>query len=136
MIECKSFSSLTSGIYFWTKNAGLRPHSQAPKNWSKYTKHNYAVFNKYHTWTEYINRLTSVLAGFVFLFLISYTRMYLKPSTRWPCTADIMGNNRFERINHYLHFCYNNKFCTNIILKKSGWWISLHWPVYFIKLSF
>ncbi len=41
-----------------------------PKNWSKYTKHDYAKFNKYHTWTEYINRLVSVVAGFVFLFLL------------------------------------------------------------------
>ena len=39
-------------------------------NWKKYTKHNYATFNKYHTWTEYINRLASVLSGFCFLFLI------------------------------------------------------------------
>ncbi len=39
-------------------------------NWKNYTKHDYAKFNKYHTWTEYINRLASVLAGFVFLFLI------------------------------------------------------------------
>ncbi|SEC49578.1 cytochrome c oxidase assembly protein subunit 15 [Tenacibaculum sp. MAR_2009_124] len=39
-------------------------------NWKKYTKHNYAKFNKYHTWTEYINRLASVLSGFVFLFLV------------------------------------------------------------------
>lgn len=39
-------------------------------NWKNYTKHDYAKFNKYHTWTEYINRLASVLSGFVFLFLI------------------------------------------------------------------
>lgn len=41
-----------------------------PTKWEKYTKHDYAVFNVFHTWTEYINRLVSVLAGFVFLFLI------------------------------------------------------------------
>ena len=39
-------------------------------NWNAYTKHEYAIFNVYHTWTEYINRLASVLSGFVFLFLI------------------------------------------------------------------
>lgn len=41
-----------------------------PIKWEKYTRHDYAVFNVFHTWTEYINRLISVLAGFVFLFLI------------------------------------------------------------------
>ncbi|OSY87065.1 cytochrome oxidase assembly protein [Tenacibaculum holothuriorum] len=39
-------------------------------NWSKYTKHNYAKFNKLHTWTEYINRLSSALAGIPFLLLV------------------------------------------------------------------
>ncbi len=42
----------------------------SPKNWKKYTKHSYAKFNKYHTWTEYINRLSSAVAGIFFLFLI------------------------------------------------------------------
>jgi len=41
-----------------------------PKNWKNYTKHEYAIFNVYHTWTEYINRLSSVLSGFIFLFLL------------------------------------------------------------------
>lgn len=40
------------------------------KNWTKYTKHNYAKFNKYHTWTEYINRLSSAVSGIFFLLLI------------------------------------------------------------------
>lgn len=39
-------------------------------NWKKYTKHSYAKFNKYHTWTEYINRLSSAVSGIFFLFLI------------------------------------------------------------------
>ena len=40
------------------------------ENWEKYTKHDYAKFNKYHTWIEYINRLTTVVLGFVALFLV------------------------------------------------------------------
>ena len=44
--------------------------SFATNNWKKYTKHSYAKFNKYHTWTEYINRLSSAVAGIFFLFLI------------------------------------------------------------------
>lgn len=36
-----------------------------PDNWKPYTKHDYAIFNVYHTWTEYINRLCGALAGIV-----------------------------------------------------------------------
>jgi cytochrome c oxidase assembly protein subunit 15 len=39
-------------------------------NWETYKKHDYAKFNVFHTWTEYINRLASVLSGIFFLFLI------------------------------------------------------------------
>lgn len=38
-------------------------------NWNEYTKHDYAVFNVYHTWTEYINRLCGALAGIACLIL-------------------------------------------------------------------
>lgn len=57
------------------------------KNWAKYTKHDYNVFNKYHTWTEYINRLVSVLAGFVFLFLIYSAYQNRKKDKRIPVLA-------------------------------------------------
>lgn len=48
------------------------------KNWKKYTKHSYAKFNKYHTWTEYINRLSSAVAGIFFLLLIISAAKYWK----------------------------------------------------------
>ncbi len=41
-----------------------------PQNWTKYTKHDYAIFNVFHTWTEYINRLLGALLGFVALITI------------------------------------------------------------------
>ena len=56
-------------------------------NWKKYTKHNYAKFNKYHTWTEYINRLASVLSGFVFLFLIYGAAKFWKTDKTIPLLA-------------------------------------------------
>ncbi|MGJ8743866.1 COX15/CtaA family protein [Polaribacter sp.] len=56
-------------------------------NWANYTKHNYATFNKYHSWTEYINRLSSVLAGFVFLFLIYSATKFWKTDKRIPLLA-------------------------------------------------
>ena len=51
-------------------------------NWVKYTKHNYAKFNKYHTWTEYINRLSSALAGIPFLFLIFVSTKFWRKKKR------------------------------------------------------
>ncbi|WP_088324215.1 COX15/CtaA family protein [Polaribacter tangerinus] len=60
-----------------------------PENWSAYTKHDYNKFNKFHTWTEYINRLVSVLAGFVFLFLIYGAFKNRKKDTRIPILASL-----------------------------------------------
>ncbi len=47
-------------------------HSFVESNWSNYEKHDYAVFNVWHTWIEYINRLLGALSGvFVLLMFIS-----------------------------------------------------------------
>jgi cytochrome c oxidase assembly protein subunit 15 len=45
------------------------------ENWAAYTKHDYAIFNPFHTWTEYINRLIGALTGIpvLLLFLLSFT---------------------------------------------------------------
>lgn len=43
-------------------------------NWNAYTKHDYAIFNVWHTWIEYINRLLGALAGLatVVLAILSF----------------------------------------------------------------
>ncbi len=39
-------------------------------NWQKYNKHDYAIFNVYHTWTEYINRLVGAFSGLPVLLML------------------------------------------------------------------
>lgn len=48
------------------------------ENWEVYEKHDYAVFNVFHTWTEYINRLASVLAGIPILLLGLFSLKYIR----------------------------------------------------------
>ncbi len=47
-------------------------------NWVTYEKHDYATFNVFHTWIEYINRLLGALAGLgtfaLALFSLKYVR--------------------------------------------------------------
>jgi len=45
-----------------------------PSDWEKYTKHDYALFNPFHTWVEYLNRLVGALAGLACLlaFFLSF----------------------------------------------------------------
>lgn len=49
-----------------------------PENWTPYTRHDYAVFNASHTWTEFINRLMGALAGLATLVLAIASFNYRK----------------------------------------------------------
>ena len=51
-------------------------------NWEPYTKHDYAEFNVWHTWIEYINRLVTVLSGIPILLLFLLSFRYLKRNKR------------------------------------------------------
>ena len=53
-----------------------------PANWMPYTKHDYAVFNVWHTWIEYINRLLGALAGLATLILAVFSLRYWKKNPR------------------------------------------------------
>ena len=46
--------------------------------WEKYTKHDYAIFNVYHTWIEYLNRLVGALGGLACLAMAIGSFWYWK----------------------------------------------------------
>ncbi len=49
-------------------------------NWTLYTKHDYSVFNPFHTWMEYLNRLIGAASGVLTLimFVMSFRFFYTK----------------------------------------------------------
>lgn len=51
-------------------------------NWEPYLKHDYAKFNVWHTWIEYINRLLGALAGLATLALAFTSLSYWKVKKR------------------------------------------------------
>ncbi|CAM4191180.1 COX15/CtaA family protein [Gillisia hiemivivida] len=56
--------------------------SYNPKNWVKYTKHDYAIFNPWHTWIEYINRLLGALAGLAVLIMAFLSLKYWRENKK------------------------------------------------------
>lgn len=46
--------------------------------WEKYTKHDYAVFNPAHTWTEFLNRIVGVLTGLMIFWMFIASLPYRK----------------------------------------------------------
>lgn len=51
-------------------------------NWEPYIKHDYAIFDPWHTWIEYINRLFGALAGLGTLLLAIASLKYRKKNRR------------------------------------------------------
>lgn len=51
-------------------------------NWKTYDKHDYAIFNPWHTWIEYINRLAGALAGLVVLLMAILSFKYWKKKSQ------------------------------------------------------
>lgn len=61
-----------------SKNNFTTSSTYTKENWVPYTKHDYAIFNPWHTWIEYINRLLGALAGLATLILVVVSFSYWK----------------------------------------------------------
>ncbi len=61
-----------------------------PDHWAPYTKHDYALFNAAHTWTEYINRLFGALSGIPMIMLVLSGLWFIRKDWRMFALA-LMG---------------------------------------------
>ena len=56
-------------------------------NWDFYTQHDYALFNPYHTWIEYLNRLLGALAGLTVLIMTILAFWSWRINVRYPIVS-------------------------------------------------
>lgn len=55
--------------------------------WQKYTRHDYAIFNALHTWTEYINRLIGAFSGIPVFITFVLSLAWIRRSPAIPLLA-------------------------------------------------
>jgi cytochrome c oxidase assembly protein subunit 15 len=71
---------------FWKNNFGEAAALKV------YPKHQYAEFNAFHTWTEYINRLLTALLGLPILVMSFLALIYYRKSKDiWPVVYSILA---------------------------------------------
>ena len=60
------------------KDKFVSTYTYNEENWANYEKHDYAVFNVWHTWIEYINRLLGALSGVFVLLMFAFSFQHFK----------------------------------------------------------
>jgi cytochrome c oxidase assembly protein subunit 15 len=79
-------SEFTYNNEFWKTNFGSEAALKV------YPKHQYAEFNAFHTWTEYINRLLTGLLGLPILVMTFFALFYYRKSNDyWPIVYSVIA---------------------------------------------